>query len=1157
MSLSDSMFLFEIVVEEIKSLINCQEFNITSQFADLFSLNLKDPNELAVAVPKRNRKKVKRKSKVRDSKIKVIKAPAPSVEPKIKIGQSILIANNVDSLKMNMQTYPLQLTLWSKDDPQLVMGSTSIPWSTPYIAYLNDIIKNRDVTPVTVEGTYNVFDELSSRRMATIQMSIKLSCLKDKVTTQFRSLSEDDPQTFMYTGFNSKPTTILSTIKDKQVAKKDNALQVDNADPGTIKTIYSGGKRKYKRSSKDKNKSSKATTKTMHSATIQPKKLKTNLNRSTETAEPEPPPERVEPSVKEPDQSITQIKEKIVDLVKSDTDLEVEKPVALIKSKSYASLEYENHLNTLDYIFGDRRGPFGNQVYCVGYFTVQKDTPSKQSIKDTKSSDKSEEVKEKFKFRLCDSECPSKKATSGSRSLSHCSIDLPQEAANLISVTKCDHVECDVKKHRELPPPPDDRILIDMSGLKGECCNVTEKIEEVVGGMTAKMKVGNDPCYCSCECTFGFTKKTTYCKICGGYELSGDELSRRPGHDMPFPCPIFHKLVDKKFKSFSASGSDSRRNLKGGKKSVVDKSGESEKDGKKGKKKKKDDRFKFNYGYQGIPPQIGHSQCAMPCTGTLGNVPKHMGWLWTAEDVPGMKFRPNWKPGATNKFVVRLLRMAKNPGEVIAKKRKKDQGKKRPLKRPLLIVHKKEGEYTVTMETMKAYSKPRALNQHPYEDKPVVTYTIGRSDEENRERRLKKERAQRRLERAQRDFIQSAFKDMCQDICLKTYQQALGILPDTEDPECTCYPAEPGPDRTNLDVSCSCSEDSASLGSDTDSDEWIVEFTPPNALFDPTYKGKKVLKVDNGTQYTYLDYRVKLTDRFGNPVPRFFKGPDGKQQCSDLGGFWSPDRKWLEINVDGYIAPDNRWAPNSFIGPSGEQVDAETGKFQATNLKWLVVGIDGYVDGQGKWKFYPKPRASPPQKQPRTPGKKGGKKGDDKKKQPEIKPSVATWSCFGDASPKDLGKMGIMGHGLDRKLLLSTLQQMLARGEDVTIPQPSVVPRRPESKRGRKPRAHRGEAYDPWNYFAERTKCRHPVPSEKGIVAVDAHGNKTYFRLKNYRNKRPKDRLADLNKQGISLSSFHLPCFHSFINSEIMKQQQRERFNALAARGKSVATQAN
>lgn len=45
----------------------------------------------------------------------------------------------------------------------------------------------------------------------------------------------------------------------------------------------------------------------------------------------------------------------------------------------------------------------------------------------------------------------------------------------------------------------------------------------------------------------------------------------------------------------------------------------------------------LKYAFIFLAPQIGHSQCVMPCTGTLGNVPKHMGWLWTAEDVPGMK----------------------------------------------------------------------------------------------------------------------------------------------------------------------------------------------------------------------------------------------------------------------------------------------------------------------------------------------------------------------------------------------------------------------------------------------------------------------------------------------------------------------------------------
>lgn len=475
--------------------------------------------------------------------------------------------------------------------------------------------------------------------------------------------------------------------------------------------------------------------------------------------------------------------------------------------------------------------------------------------------------------------------------------------------------------------------------------------------------------------------------------------------------------------------------------------------------------------------------------------------------------------------------MARHPGQIMTKKKRKDLGKKkRPLKRPLLVVHKRDGEFAVTMETMKTFTKPRALNQQPYEDKPVVTYIIGRTKEENSERLKRKERKQRRLERAQRHFIQSAFRDMCHEICLKTYQQALGILPDAEDPECACYPALPTAEDTNLDLSCSCSEDKLSfLGSDTDSDEWFVELTPPNATFNPLYKSKKVLKTENGSQYTYMDYKVKLLDRFGNPIPRFFKGPDGKQQCSDLGGFWSPDHKWLEINVDGYIAPDGRWAPMIFIGPNGEQVDAETGKFQAMNGKWLVVGVDGFVDGQGKWKFYPTAAESrmkrhvvtPVARKERTGGKKVFKNDE--------------WSCFGDASPRQVSELGIVGHGEDRKLLLLRLQKMLERGEDVTIPKTSTVYRLP-IKKGRK-----GNPIKFPRSFVERYKCHHPVPSDKGIVAVDDHGRKIYFRLKDQKNRRPNERMALLTEQGISLSSFHVPCFHSFINSEVMKQQLRER----------------
>lgn len=445
------------------------------------------------------------------------------------------------------------------------------------------------------------------------------------------------------------------------------------------------------------------------------------------------------------------------------------------------------------------------------------------------------------------------------------------------------------------------------------------------------------------------------------------------------------------------------------------------------------------------------------------------------------------------------------------------------------------------METMKSYNKPRTVSQVPYEDKPLSTYKIGRTDEENLQRRKKKEREKRRLERDQRAFIQSAFKNMCEDICLKTYQQALGILPDAEVPDCSCYPAEPGPDRTDLDLSCSCSEDSNLPESDTDSDEWMVEFTPPIAHFDPACKVKKVAHAESSTQYSYLDYRVKLLDRYGNPVPRYFKGPDGKEECSDLGGFWGPNHKWLEINVDGYVAPDGRWAPNIFIGPNDEHVDAELGKFQAMDGTWHVVGIDGYVDVHGKWQSYAKPKVLPKGKKRRSQLTATRKETGDKKDETlDKKKSEATWSCFGDASAKYLSEMGIMGHGHDRKLLLDTLNKLIAQGEDVKLPQPISVPRSPQKR-------VRGKRYS----FADERQCRHAKPSAKGVVAVDGHGNKTYFKFKDYKNKRPAQRVATLTDQGISLSSFHMPCFHSFISTELMKKQQYDRLVALAkARGK-------
>ncbi|XP_045490976.1 uncharacterized protein LOC123690900 isoform X1 [Colias croceus] len=1112
MASSDSMFLFEIVIEEIKNYLDCKQAIVKANFPELFEVTLSNPYAV---ISKISKKKTKRKSRLRNNKLEIKRSNLLS-DTRLQRDESILVTINTQELIKTMQHNELELSMWRSENKKI--GSTKIPWSTIFIYYLLNL--ETMLEPVSVQEFYNIYDEIYYEKVATIKLNVKL--------THF--------------GYTTPPI-----VNNKSHVQNRNICKCTESNLGIIKTTYHGNKKMQKRKRNNNDKVKRNVSLDKLSSEVQKDNNNTICNDET-------------------------------------TETEAENhnhAFILAKSKSFSFIERKADMKTVNYIFGDPNATFGNKVYCVNYFTVEQNNSNPESKKSSKSSMKehtseksshSQANRARFKFRPCDSECPIIKNRSGSCPASMCSLDMPEEAAPLISIAKCRQLVCEHKEHRALPPPPDERILLDLTNLNKDCCDrteVTETIEEVVGGVKAKMKIGQDPCFCTCECTFGFMKKTTYCKVCGGYERIGEEQPHEKPVKANFPCPIYHKLIDKnKMKSWSTSGSESKKkgddtsvkamkvssNQKAAasdKRVVEKKSVESEKDTKKCKKKKKDDRFKFNYGYKGIPPQIGHSRCALPCTGTLENVPKHMGWLWTAEDVPGMKFRPSWKPGATNKHVVRLLRMARNPGEVTPKKRRKDAAKKkRPLNRPLLIVHKKDGEFTVTMETMKTYNKPRAINQYPYEDKPVLTYTIGRTEEENRERRKKKEREQRRLERAQRAFIQSAFRDMCHEICLKTYQQALGILPDTEDPECTCYPAEPTAARTNMDVSCSCSEDSKSIGSDTDSDEWIVEFTPPCATFNQNHKGKKVIKVDNGSQYTYLDYRVKLLDRFGNPVPRFFKGPDGKQQCSDLGGFWSPDKKWLEINVDGYIAPDGRWAPNNFIGPSGEQVEAITGKFQTANNKWLVVGIDGYVDCNSRWRFYPKPRGVLTQK--KSPTSKKQATGKDMKKEDMVPlKSEASWSCFGDATPKDLSKLGIIGHGHDKKILLATLREMMARGEDVKIPQPSTVFRLPPSKKRRRMQSPNNKYSR--SLFEDSTKCKHSAPSDKGIIAVDDQGNKTYFRLKGYKNARPKQRLATLAGRGISLSSFHVPCFHSFISAEVMKKQQRDRLMALASR--NIATQ--
>lgn len=280
------------------------------------------------------------------------------------------------------------------------------------------------------------------------------------------------------------------------------------------------------------------------------------------------------------------------------------------------------------------------------------------------------------------------------------------------------------------------------------------------------------------------------------------------------------------------------------------------------------------------------------------------------------------------------------------------QRKKKIEPKPTIIVTKKDGEYTVQMEVFKKYSKERLVSQYPYEERPPLIYTIGKTEAEKKKLKSQRDRKERREIRRKSRLLQSTFRDKCQEICLKAYNQAMGVLPlsSANNPDCPCSTA-PDPNISPPIDSCSCSDAETISSSDTDNDEWVIEFSPPAAKYDGKAKNPpNVVEIE--TQYTYLDYKVKTLDKAGNQVPRFFKGLDGKELCSDLGGFWGSDHIWQEINKDGYIGPDNRWVPMNFIGPDGMFYSAEEGSFADQSGQLLKIGIDGYINKDGKWAYY-------------------------------------------------------------------------------------------------------------------------------------------------------------------------------------------------------------
>lgn len=242
MATTNAMFIFEVVVENVKSMVESRLLVIKSDFANIFSLELKDPKQMHIVMPeplplppeppgKKGKKGKKKKPKPKKGKKGkkgkgVIELPPP--EPAIQSGQSVLFSSSAEVLLESMRKSPLELSLWSKEENLIFIGTTCIPWDPIFLLYLEKIVNCQEPPPVTLKEEYNIFEEGRARLMAKLSMQVKLSHLSDKITTAFRTLSEDPAiKKCLYTGFNSRDTSYMCTLKTSEEMYIENANKIE------------------------------------------------------------------------------------------------------------------------------------------------------------------------------------------------------------------------------------------------------------------------------------------------------------------------------------------------------------------------------------------------------------------------------------------------------------------------------------------------------------------------------------------------------------------------------------------------------------------------------------------------------------------------------------------------------------------------------------------------------------------------------------------------------------------------------------------------------------------------------------------------------------------------------------------------------------------
>lgn len=145
------------------------------------------------------------------------------------------------------------------------------------------------------------------------------------------------------------------------------------------------------------------------------------------------------------------------------------------------------------------------------------------------------------------------------------------------------------------------------------------------------------------------------------------------------------------------------------------------------------------------------------------------------------------------------------------------RGKKQVIDKPLLVVSKQDGVYSVRMEVTNNENSQESKTYEP------LIYKICKAD--NDEKIKRREKITRKLIREEiKDWKDPYHPEVCNTTCLKAYRQAIG-LPVTSDCELDDFvkiPAAKVSDSGSLD------EDIESNCSSLDVD-WEIKFTPPHA----------------------------------------------------------------------------------------------------------------------------------------------------------------------------------------------------------------------------------------------------------------------------------------------------------------------------------------